>query len=153
MKKQRPILFLMCGLPGSGKTTLAKQIELRENALRLTPDEWMSRIVGDGFNEEKRAEVEAMLWDIAARCLQLGINVILDFGFWSRAERDDFRKRARKLDANTEIHYLEVTLEELLKRVKQRKVKGTKHSFMVTEKQLREWVNCFEAPSKDELSR
>jgi predicted kinase len=32
-------LFLICGLPGAGKTTLAKEIELARPALRLCPDE------------------------------------------------------------------------------------------------------------------
>jgi len=30
----------MCGLPCSGKTTLANQIEQERSALRLTLDEW-----------------------------------------------------------------------------------------------------------------
>ena len=39
-------LFLMCGLPGSGKTTLAKRIERERGALRLTHDEWIARLYG-----------------------------------------------------------------------------------------------------------
>src|SRR5258708_5633784 len=70
-------LHLICGLPGSGKTTLAKQLERDLPALRLAPDEWMARIVGDGFDDAKRAAVEAVQWEIAARALSLGINVSL----------------------------------------------------------------------------
>jgi len=40
-------LFLICGLPGSGKTTLAKQLELAHSALRLCPDEWIATLMGD----------------------------------------------------------------------------------------------------------
>lgn len=53
-----PTLHIICGVPGSGESTLAKKIESEHPALRLTPDEWMSRIVGDGYNEEKRRVVE-----------------------------------------------------------------------------------------------
>jgi predicted kinase len=84
-----PTLHLMVGLPCSGKTTLAKKLQQELPAMRLTPDEWMARVVGDGYDEAKRAIVEAMLWEIAAQGLQLGINVILDYGFWARVERDD----------------------------------------------------------------
>lgn len=50
-----PTLHLICGLPGSGKTTLAKQLEHDPPALRLAPDEWMARIVGDGYDEANAA--------------------------------------------------------------------------------------------------
>src|SRR5918999_1193467 len=93
-----PTLFLMCALPGSGKTTLAKQIERERRALRLAPDEWIVRLFGSSLTPPTldwcRDPVEAVQWSVAERALSLGINVILDFGFWSRQEREDFRGRA-----------------------------------------------------------
>jgi predicted kinase len=56
-------LHLICGLPGSGKSTLAKKLENELAALRLTSDEWMDRIIGDGYNEEKRAIIELIQFD------------------------------------------------------------------------------------------
>ena len=88
-----PTLFLICGLPGSGKTTLAKRLKRERAALRLTPDEWMAHIARDGNDEVKRAAVEKLQWEIAQRVLSLGVNVILESGFWARNERDDFRAR------------------------------------------------------------
>src|SRR5438067_1710096 len=102
-----PTLILICGLPGSGKTTLAVEIERERNALRLTPDEWMEAIVGDGYDEARRAAVEGVQWEIAARVLTLGLDVVLDWGFWSRAERDDYRARANALGAGAEVRYLD----------------------------------------------
>lgn len=96
-----PTLHLICGLPGSGKSKLAKELEKEHPALRLTPDEWMARIVGDGYNEEKRAVIEAVQWEIAQRALRLGIDVILESGFWSRKEREEFRAKAKELGAAT----------------------------------------------------
>jgi len=57
------------------------------------------RIVGDGYDEAKRAAVEAVQWEIAARALTLGVNVILENGFWSRSQQDDFRSRSLKLNS------------------------------------------------------
>jgi adenylylsulfate kinase-like enzyme len=34
------IVYLIVGLPGAGKTTHAKELEISAPALRLTPDEW-----------------------------------------------------------------------------------------------------------------
>ncbi len=71
-------LFLTCGLPGSGKTTLAKQIEHERPALRLTADEWLVELFGPepeppeiqkGAPSERRDAVEALQWALAARAL------------------------------------------------------------------------------------
>ena len=147
-----PTLFLICGLPGAGKTTLAKTLEETQHALRLTPDEWMAKIVGDGFDEEKRSAVEAIMWEIGQRCLSLGVNVILDFGFWSRTERDDYRARAKKIGAQTELFYLNVPLEEILRRLNARNKTAPENTFQVTEDQLRLWSSMFEAPTEDEIT-
>src|SRR5206468_11306936 len=89
-----PTLFVMVGLPGSGKTTLARELEARHAALRLTKDDWMMALFGWGDFEEKREIVEAPLWSMGARALQLGVNVVLDYGLWARSEREDYRARA-----------------------------------------------------------
>ena len=146
-----PALHLICGLPGSGKTTLAKRIENEAPALRLVPDEWMARLVGDGYDEEKRAAVEAVQWEIAARALSLGIDVILENGFWSRSERDEFRARAAALGADTRLHYLNVSHDELLRRLTLRNGELPPDTFHVSEAQLHLWSSEFEPPTPDEL--
>ena len=147
-----PTLFLTCGLPGSGKTTLARAIEAERNALRLTPDEWMARIVGDGWDEARRAAVEAVMWDIGARVLSLGVDVVLDFGVWSRAERDAFRARAAALGAATRICFLDVARDELVRRLAARNAALPPDTFAVTEAQLDVMWPSFEAPTSDELT-
>lgn len=146
-----PFLHLICGLPGSGKTTLAKQLERDLPALRLAPDEWMARIVGDGYAEAKRAAVEAVQWEIAARALSLGVDVILENGFWSRSERDDFRARAAALGADTKLHFLDVPRDELLRRLALRNSALPPDTFRVNEAQLDSWSSRFEPPTPDEL--
>lgn len=146
-----PTLFLICGLPGSGKTTLAKKIEAEHKALRLTPDEWMSQIVGDGYDESKRAIVEKIQWEIAARVLSLGVNAILDFGFWGRSERDDYRARAKAIGAHTKVCFLDVSRDELLKRLETRNASLPPDTFKVDEAQLDLWSSWFQQPTEDEL--
>lgn len=150
-------LFLICGLPGAGKTTYAKKLEQERPALRLTPDEWIVPLYTHEVhvNQEKldacRAPVENMQWIVAERALVLGIDVILDWGFWGRSERDDFRARATALGANVKICYLEVSREELMARLSERNSNLPEHTFHVTEAQLDLWSSWFQAPTSDEL--
>lgn len=148
-------LFLMCGLPGSGKTTLARRIERERHALRLTPDEWIERLFGAGLTPPTldwcRDPIEAVQWGVAERALLLGVNVILDFGFWSRSERDEFRARARALGADAEVHFLDVPRAVLSARLAARNADLPPYTFRVTDAQLDTWWNLFEPPTPDEL--
>jgi predicted kinase len=82
-------LHLMVGLPGSGKTTLARKLETEYSALRLTLDEWHVRLFGSDVHDDsddsdfarhnaRHEAVESLLGEAAARVLVLGVDVILD---------------------------------------------------------------------------
>jgi predicted kinase len=150
-----PTLILMVGLPCSGKTTLARQLETEQSALRLTPDEWHIRLFGneaaDKDHDARHDLIETLLWGIAARALQLGVNVILDFGFWSIREREDYRSRAAQLGAGSQIHFLDVPEEVLLDRLATRNSHLTPLEFYIPASSLKEWGTWFEPPTPDEL--
>jgi predicted kinase len=147
----------MVGLPCSGKTTLARQLEVERRALRLTPDEWQVRLFGqDVEHPEHNARhdlIEAMLWALAARALTLGTNVILDFGFWSRAEREEFRGRAKQLGAGSEVHFLDVPEAELMRRLAARNAEPWRDMFQIPAEMMMPWLALFEPPTPDELER
>ncbi|MBM3130210.1 MAG: ATP-binding protein [Chloroflexi bacterium] len=150
-------LHLMVGLPCSGKTTLAQKLEYELPALRLTPDEWQIRLFGQDAEEPehdaRHSLIEAMLWSIARRALELGTNVILDFGFWAREEREDYRLRAKQLGASSEVHYLDVPDDELLRRLEKRNSRPSQESFLISEEAMKPWMAFFQRPTPDELER
>lgn len=145
----------MVGLPCSGKTTFARELEQKYSALRLTPDEWHTRLFGQDIDEKDHScrhdLVESLLWDVAARVLVLGVDVILDFGFWSRSERDDFRSRAAELGADFKIHFVHMPEEELVARLAARNAELPKGTFRIPETKLKEWALLFEPPSQEEF--
>ena len=146
-------LHLLIGLPGAGKTTLARRLEAEHAALRLTPDEWMTPLVGAGESGEKRWVLESeLLWGVAARALTLGVDVILDYGCWAREERDLFRARAAALGAVFELHVLDVPVEVLWERLNRRNAQRPADTFAVTRAELDEWAGWYEAPTSDELT-
>ena len=150
-------LHLMVGLPCSGKTTLAQKLEHELPALRLTPDEWHIRLFGQDAEEPehdaRHSLIEAILWNIASRALELGTNVILDYGFWAREEREDYRLRAKQLGASSEVHYLDVPADELLRRLEKRNSRPSHESFLISEEAMKPWIAFFQKPTLDELER
>ncbi len=150
-------VHFMVGLPCSGKTTLARQLEQDHSALRLTPDEWHTRLFGNDVEENEHDArhflIKSMLWDIAARVLVLGVNVIIDFGFWAKSEREDYRARAAQLGASSEIHFLNVAEEVLLERLAIRNAHLPQGAAYIPEAKLKEWISFFQPPTPDELER
>src|SRR5262249_52030295 len=96
-------LIIVCGLPGSGKTTLAKKLESNYRGIRFAPDEWMDALFIDIYDEEKRTRIEALQWKFAQQLLSLGLTVIIEWGTWGRSERDQLRLGARSLGAAVEL--------------------------------------------------
>ena len=87
----RARLWVTVGLPGTGKTTRARELAARHRALRLTPDEWMLPLFGTDDVDGRRAVLEGrMIWT-AHEVLAAGGAVILDFGCWSVPERHALR--------------------------------------------------------------
>ena len=150
-------LHLVVGLPCSGKTTLAKQLEREQSALRLTADEWHICLFGQDAEEPehdaRHGLIEAMLWNVARRALELGTNVILDFGFWAREEREDYRSRAKQLGASSEVHFLDVSADELMHRLAVRNSRPSQRSFSIPEAMMKPWIAFFQRPAPDELER
>ncbi|MET0438102.1 MAG: ATP-binding protein [Devosia sp.] len=150
------LLTLMVGLPGSGKTTRAKALAAQTGALRLTPDEWQTRLFADDMHHPdhdlRHNTVEAIMWDVAAHILAGGGDVILDFGFWSRAERIGFAHRARALGADCRVQFDAVPIEELERRIAGRNEGAGVGHFVIPVTKLHEWAKLFEAPDADELA-
>jgi hypothetical protein len=139
-------------IAGLGQIDHRQENRARTTALRLTPDEWMARLVGHGYDEEKRAAIEALQWDLAQRALSLGMDVVLESGFWSRDERRRFRARAAELGAQSKLIYLDVPPAEMRKRLAERNASLPPESgFRVDLDQLDVWAGMFQPPTADEL--
>ena len=145
-------LILICGLPGSGKTTVAKRLAGEARAVRLSPDEWKHALGIDYYDEDGRVRVEAQLWVLAQELLALGQSVVLEHGFWTREERDELRLAARALGATVELHYLEASVDELWRRLELRNEAGAPGVVPINRSDLERWAAQFEAPDEAELA-
>ena len=141
-------LIIICGLPGSGKTTLAKCLEETLDAVRLSPDEWMDTLSINLYDEESRARIEALQWELGQKLLKLGLVVIIEWGTWGKSERDTLREGARKLGSAVELHYLSAPPEILFERIQRR---GMENPPIKREDVLR-WAKIIQVPTEEEMN-
>jgi len=140
---------MICGLPGSGKTTLAHQLEREVPALYLNADVTLKALQGNGRGPDLdvlRDRVEEILERVGLRVLELGANVVLDNGFWARSQRDELRNRVEATGATARIYYLDVPLDELWRRIELRNLDPDNTSFLVEYDELAGWAGLIEPP-------
>jgi predicted kinase len=143
-------LILICGLPGSGKTTLARRLASELSAVRLCPDEWKHELGIDFYDEPRRVLLEARLTRLGQELLGLGQTVILEYGFWAREERDELRLAARSLGAAVDLHYLAAPVDELWRRLAVRNELAQPGTAPINRADLERWATQFEAPDAAE---
>ncbi len=131
----KPIVHLLCGRIGSGKTTFAKKLERDTGAVRFTHDEWMHRIYGPCPPEEPYRKifslVEDQIWEKAEALIGAGTDVILDFGFWSRESRDRARSRVEAAGAVATVYSMSCPRQVALERTLERSINPPPDSLWI----------------------
>jgi predicted kinase len=144
-------MLLMVGLPAAGKTTRAEELAVAQQALRLTPDHWMVPLFGDPLADGKRWVLEGRLISVALQALRLGISVVVDFGLWGRDERSALRWLARSAGASSRLVYLPVNKDVQLARIAHRQATAPHQTFPMSEADVDQWREQFQAPDAAEL--
>lgn len=141
----RPVLILFCGLPGSGKTTAARERERETGAIRFSTDEWMADL-GVDFFDPVRDRIQARLDRLWRELLERGQSVILEDGTWTRHERDEIRRFAARVGAVTELNCFDLPIEELWRRLEARNARLSHGEVPITRELLDASVLRFERP-------
>ncbi|TSA83035.1 ATP-binding protein [Deinococcus detaillensis] len=147
-----PAIHALHGFLGSGKTTLARQLETELPALRFSSDEWMVTLYGqdppEALFSEYRSRIYALMRRYWTRALALGLPVVLDEGFWTRRERDDLRAEAEQLGVPLILYALSTPESVARERIRHRNQEP--HSLYIAENTYNLFRPRFEPLEPDE---
>lgn len=150
-------IYLICGKICCGKTTYSRKLCREKSAILLSTDEITLALFGQhcGDQHDKYVDkTQTFLLNKSLEFLDIGISVVLDWGFWQKDERD-YAKRffsSRKIDC--ELHYLEINDTAWLQRLQKRNamVKADPTiAYYVDENLAKKFSSLFEPPTNDEI--
>jgi predicted kinase len=143
-------VVFMCGPSGSGKTTYARELEAA-GMVRLSFDVemWERGLTEVPLPAEVRAELEAALRERLLALVAAGADVVLDFSFWSRAMRAEWRAVLAPTGVVPQTVYLAADRDTVLARMR---VRAGEHAddFVLDEATVAAYFDHFEPPTEDE---
>ncbi|MCX4718256.1 AAA family ATPase [Streptomyces virginiae] len=153
MGRDVPVVYLLVGLTGSGKTTYSRQRLEPAGAVRLSVDE----VVHDRYGRygvdypentyfAKEAPVVAELQERLARLVAEGLDVVWDHGLWPRKHRDEMKEFVEGAGGQWRLLYFPVDQTELLRRLQERNRREDANAMFVSPEALDDFFARFEAP-------
>lgn len=147
----KPTLYIICGLPFSGKSTYSKELALKENIPRISWDETWLKLEDSGqlTGDHKNQTVTDYCEQEISKLLQTGSSVVYDNLNHDRALRDHLKELAAASGGQGKIIYIEVSLKEI--RDRRNKVRISKERAVVDDQVFEKGLADFEPPTPDEL--
>jgi predicted kinase len=143
-------VIFMCGPAGSGKSTVARQYE-QQGMVRLSFDQeaWSRGITTMPLPEEVRRDIECVLRARLADLVRAGSDVVLDFSFWSRHMRDEYREFLKPFGVVPQTVYLATDRATVLQRIGAR-VTRDGDDFTISAELAAFYFDHFEIPTAAE---
>ena len=143
-------VIFMCGPAGSGKSTVARRYE-RQGMTRLSFDQeaWSRGITTMPLPDDVHRDIEATLRARLVDLVRNGSDVVLDFSFWSRRIRDDYRELLRPLGVVPETVYLATDRAIAIRRIADRAA-GHGDDFQLSPELAAAYFDHFEVPTPAE---
>ena len=146
-------LYILCGIPFSGKTTLAKEIIKFPNFVRIDLDEIKFEMFGNGvkdsdINQEDWDKIYQEMYKRIENALKQEVNVVHDTGNFTKYERGLIRDIASKLNLETITIFVDTPKNVAYQRLLENR--KTNQRFDVIDEDFRSTVAEMEIPREDE---
>ncbi|MCI6277285.1 MAG: ATP-binding protein [Clostridium sp.] len=152
-------IYMLCGKVGSGKSTYAQNLKSDRNTFVLSYDELMLVLFDDCIGPAKHQDMvsrcKKFLFGQALQLLEMNIDVVLDFGFWTKSEREETKKFFSDKNIEVKLHYINPPYEVITEHLEIRNKaidQGLRGYYMTPEKRKR-FDSFFQEPSKEEIDK
>jgi len=142
-------VYILCGKICSGKSTYSQQLRKSKKAVILSVDDITLTLLGQngGYTLDVYVEkLEQYFFQKSVEIVETGINVVLDWGFWTKAERDFAKEFYGSRGIEYEFHYISINDEEWYRRLEKKS-----DAYYVDEGLAEKFKSIFEIPAKDEI--
>ncbi len=150
-------VILICGKICSGKSTYAMQLRGKHKAVLLSTDEIMLAVFGQYVGDKHDEYVEKIqnyLFEKSVEIIRTGINVILDWGFWQKDEREFAKKFYHSQNIECEFHYIDISDKTWQARLSKRNsdiLSGRLNHYFVDENLAEKFERMFEISDREEM--
>lgn len=152
-----PKVLIMCGKICSGKSTYAEKLKLENKAVILSVDELTLALFENQAGEKLDFYVEKLKEYFFKKSLDIveaGADVILDWGFWTKKERDYAREFYDSRNISYQFYYMNVGIAEWKKRILKRNQEIKREqleAYPIDKGLLSKVEKMFEEPDRKEL--
>ena len=150
-------VIMTCGKICSGKSTYAQKLRQELGAVILSIDELMLSVLGSDTGDKHDEYVrrcEMYLYKKSAEIVAAGTDVILDWGFWTKAQRDFARSFYKESGIDCELHYIIVSDDEWRKRIMRRNAEveaGRSDAYFIDDGLAAKFESIFQMPDESEI--
>ena len=148
-------LHFLCGKAGAGKSTLAKSLAEKHQAILICEDVWLARLFGDrmaSFEDYLACarRLKTVVGPLVIDLLNARQNVVVDFPANTKASRAWFRSLYAAAGAEHVLHYVDVPDQTCLQHIDQRNIERPEGSHHLTAEDFAHISSWFEAPEQEE---
>ncbi|MBP3442344.1 MAG: ATP-binding protein [Clostridia bacterium] len=150
-------VYLICGKICCGKTTYAQKLCNENNAVLLSVDEITLALFGQHCGDKHDEYVEKAEKYLLSKSMELirkDINVVLDWGFWTKTERKAIKEFYKSNNVECELHYVNISDEVWKSRLYKRNnevLANETSAYYIDDNLAAKFASIFEMPSEVEV--
>lgn len=153
VKTTKPIMVLLYGFPGAGKTHFARNLADHLECAVVHSDRIRHELFEEPrFDEQENEIVTHLMGYMSEEFLNAGVNVVYDTNAMRRAQRLELRELARKKQAKTVLVWFQVDPDTSFARLnsRDRRTSDDKFATNYTQSEFRAYASHMQAPQPTE---